>query len=241
MLRTMLRTTLRTTPVAALACLITLAGALAGCSSDAPETPARGDAGGDSSFVPVVDAGACGVTTAQVAVASALHVEQGSALTHASNPPAGGDHYPFWTRWGVYETPVPRGNWIHNLEHGGVALLYRCPDRASCPELAAKVEALAASLPQDPVCATEVPPIRNRVVVTPDPELPEGVEVAAAAWGYTLIARCFDGSALRTFYMERFGRAPEDFCADGVSGVGMDSGTGGSDAPVEDTSDGASD
>lgn len=236
---------LRTTSRVALACLGTLI-ALAGCSSDAPESGASADAGDDSGFVPVVDAGPCGVTTAQVPVTSALHVEQGSALTHASNPPAGGDHYPFWTSWGVHDTPVPRGNWIHNLEHGGVALLYRCPDRASCPELAAKIEALAASLPQDPVCEAEFPPIRNRVVVTPDPELPEGVEVAAAAWGYTLVARCFDESALRTFYLERHGRAPENFCTDGVMGVGMDSGTTSDatgDAELEDASsdDAASD
>lgn len=214
------------------ACLVFVGASLGACSSETT-TPARTDAGAQPDFVPVVDAGSCGVTTAKIPADGALHVEQGSDLTHASNPPAGGNHYPFWTRWGAHETPVPRGNWIHNLEHGGVALLYRCKDRASCPDLAGKVEALAASLPQDPACASESPPVRNRVVVTADPDLPEGVEVAAAAWGYTLIARCFDEGALRAFYLDHFGRAPEDFCTDGVPGVGMDAGVG-ADAAASD-------
>lgn len=170
------------------------------------------------------DAGSCGVTTARFNPNPAIHVDQGSTLTFASNPPCGGNHYPFWATWGVHETPIPRGNWIHNLEHGGVVFLYRCASRAACPELAAKLEALAKTFPQDPVCATEIPPIKNRAIVTPDPDLPAGVQVAVAAWGENLVARCVDDALFRDFYTAHAGRAPENFCSDGTRLVPVDSG-----------------
>lgn len=182
---------------------------LGGCSSEDSTVATAKDAGPDPL---VTDAGACGVTTGYYPPTSATHVAETTALVFASNPPCGGDHFASWVDWGIHDTVVPRGNWIHNLEHGGVAFLYRCASRAACPDLAAKLEALARSLPADPMC---VSPVRNRIVVTPDPLLPEGVEVAAAAWGYNLVARCFDEAALREFYTRRTARGPENTCAQG--------------------------
>jgi hypothetical protein len=189
---------------------------VSGCSQTAPDTGSTPkDSAVDTKIPTVADAGMCGVTTSFVEPNPAIHVDQGSTLTHGSNPPCGGNHYPIWATWGPHASVVPRGNWIHNLEHGGVVFLYRCASREACPEVAAKLEALAASLPQDPSCATEVPPIRNRIVVTADPELPAGVQIAAASWGYNLVARCLDEAALREFYNAHFGRAPENFCSEG--------------------------
>lgn len=175
-----------------------------------PPTVADADSG--KPFVPLDDAGTCGVTTRRYELGYAVHVDQGTPLTHVSNPPCGGNHYPIWALFRSHPKPVPRGNWIHNLEHGGVVFLYRCASRAACPDLAAKLEALAQALPADPAC---VSPVRNRIVVTPDPNLPEGVQFAAAAWGYNLVARCFDEDAFRGFYTRRFGRGPESTCAEG--------------------------
>ncbi len=195
------------------AALVGVGGLAGGCSGNvaAPEPP----------FVALDDAGACGVTTRKFPVASAIHVEQGSKLDYNSNPPSAGNHYPFWAMWRSHGTPLPRGNWIHNLEHGGVVFLYRCASRAACPEIAAKLEALAASLPADPIC---VAPIRNRILITPDPELPEGVTVAASAWGYTLHARCVDETLFGDFYRERGGRGPEVFCGEGAFSGELDGG-----------------
>jgi hypothetical protein len=193
--------------------LVLIAGS-ASCGSDESSSTAK-DAGGDVNVPTLNDAGACGVTTARVSPDPAIHVDQGSMLTFASNPPCGGNHYPFWATWGVHSEPIPRGNWIHNLEHGGVVFLYRCANRAACPDIAAKLEALVATLPADPVCGSQVPPIKNRAIVTPDPELPAGVQVAVAAWGHNLVARCIDDTAFREFYLAHAGRAPENFCSDG--------------------------
>jgi len=208
------------------ASLLALASMVLGCGGSSEDAPSTSS---DASVPLVSDSGACGVTTTRVPSASAVHVDQGSALTFASNPPCGGDHYPFWATWGVHPEAVPRGNWIHNLEHGGVVFLYRCADRAACPELAAKVEALVGTLPGESLCSA---PVKNRAIVTADPLLPEGVQVAAVAWEHSLVARCVDDAALKNFYLARVGRAPENTCAEGSSLVappgdaGMETGNG---------------
>ena len=170
----------------------------------------------DASIALLDDAGVCGVTTRRFDVVGARHVPVGTVVPYASNPPSGGDHYAIWLSWGAHDAPVPPGHWVHNLEHGGVALLYRCANRAACPELAGQLESIAAAVPQDARCTVEAPGVRGRVLVLPDPDLPDGVQVAAAAWGYTLVARCVDAPLLRQFYVDHEGHGPEDLCADGV-------------------------
>jgi hypothetical protein len=142
----------------------------------------------------------------------ALHHEQGKALEWNSNPPATGPHYNVWAPWArAYDQPVPRGNWVHNLEHGGVVLLYRCP--CGCPEVVERLTQLGRSLPQDSRC---MPPINARWLVTPDPLLPEDTLVAAAAWGFTYRANCVDEASLRAFINEHYAKSDEDICADGL-------------------------
>jgi hypothetical protein len=169
--------------------------------------------------------GACGANVDHVDPTSRNHVPEGTQVTYATNPPSGGDHYAIWATWGVHTEPLPPGYWVHNQEHGGVVFLYKCASRAACPSLAAQVEAVAAAIPQDPICD---PSVRARVVVLPDPDLPAGVQIAAAAWGYAWTATCFDGDRLRKFYDATFGHGPEDECAQGF--VSDPTGDGGSDA-----------
>src|SRR5262245_26738068 len=69
----------------------------------------------------------CLVTIDEPPQAQAFHVDEldeAGVLTQLmfmSNPPAGGPHYPRWAHWMTmfmqYPTPIPRGYWIHNLEH----------------------------------------------------------------------------------------------------------------------------
>lgn len=44
-----------------------------------------------------------------------------------SNPPTSGAHDPAPAPWGVNPNPVTKEKIVHNLEHGGVAILYNCP------------------------------------------------------------------------------------------------------------------
>lgn len=150
----------------------------------------------------------CKVQVQKVAFEGAQHVPTGERLTFASNPPASGSHYPTWGRWAVHTTPLPRGHYVHNLEHGGVALLYRCA--SDCPDIVAGLRAVMDAQPQDPACT---PPIKSRIVLTPDPEL--DVPVAAAAWTYTYRADCVDAPSLSAFIRDHYDQASESLCFDG--------------------------
>ena len=156
--------------------------------------------------------GPCAAVVTQVPADAANHALQGTALTWQTNPPAEGTHYPVWVPWAqAFTEQVPRGNWLHNAEHGGVVLLYRCPD--GCPEVVTQLAAFAAALPQDPLCQSA---INARWVLTPDPLLPDGVQVAAVSWGYSYKASCLDLDSLQGFITAHYARAPEDTCAQGA-------------------------
>jgi hypothetical protein len=140
-----------------------------------------------------------------------LHVSPGTPIRWSSNPPATGKHYPSWAGWFRSYSSLERGYWMHNAEHGGVILLYRCPD--GCEGDLAALIAVAQARPQDPRCAL---PVRNRVMVVADPMLPEGTKIAAVAWNAYYTAGCVDAAALTSFVDDHYGRGPEDLCSDGL-------------------------
>lgn len=135
------------------------------------------------------------------------HVPDCSPVSYQSNPPASGAHYEHWAAHGVYRAPLPRGFWVHNLEHGAVVLSYHCDD--GCPDEVARAEQFLDELPEDESC-----PGGRRVLLVPDPLL--DVRWAASAWGFTLRAGCFDPLAFRRFHSEHYARAPEDVCSEGL-------------------------
>jgi hypothetical protein len=63
------------------------------------------------------------------------HIQEGEAspLAYNSTPPTSGPHYGGLAEWGVHSQPVPDELVVHNLEDGGVAIWYDCPD--GCDEL----------------------------------------------------------------------------------------------------------
>ena len=156
---------------------------------------------------PFADAGPCGATSAQQPIEGETHVPDCSMVSYVSNPPSSGNHYPDLAAYHPYSTPVPRGFWVHDLEHGGIVVTYQCGD--GCDALAARIAAWVDTLPPDPSCGDA-----RRVTVTPDPLL--DVPVAASAWGWTLRATCFDEAEFTRFYSEHVGMAPEDVCGGGV-------------------------
>jgi len=155
----------------------------------------------------------CNAHERNVTVQASPHVDpSGGAIAYATNPPASGPHYPFWARWGSWPN-VPRGNWVHNLEHGGVALLARCPT-GTCDDVRAELTRAVASFTADPTCApSPALPVAVRVVITNDPAVTTAV--AGAAWGWLYSADCVEPATLRAFYARHARGAPEDFCADG--------------------------
>jgi hypothetical protein len=183
-------------------------------------TGSDGDTGGLDAAVsdarPKLDApvkidAPCAVTVFSPPILPSPHVPVGSTLEYNSNPPSSGPHFPIWAAFKKYDTPVPRGYWVHSMEHGAVVLAYRCGD-GGCPDIALGLQAVADAVASDPFCPGDP---RVRVIITPDPLL--DVPVAAAAWGWTYRAECLDLPSLKAFAQEHYAQGPENTCADGQS------------------------
>ncbi|HEU0035656.1 MAG TPA: DUF3105 domain-containing protein [Kofleriaceae bacterium] len=153
--------------------------------------------------------GTCGVVDIHDEEAG-LHVAQGTPIEYSTNPPSSGKHYPIWAAWDRTYASLDRGFWVHNAEHGAVVLLHR----GTSTELEAGLADAVRAFPDDAMCEA---PVRNRALVVADPLLPDGVDVAAVAWGVTYTATCVDPDALLEFHADFYARAPENLCDEGAS------------------------
>lgn len=178
----------------------------------APACGSSSEAGPDASEQPTGDP--CNGRIISAPLAGAPHVPEGSSVTWSTNPPTSGPHYPIWAKWDRQYASLARGNWVHNLEHGGVVLAYRCD--AGC-DTAATLAEIAVALPADPLCDA---PVRHRVIVVADPLLPNDGDVAYVAWGTYYTGTCVDEAEATKFYTEHAGRGPEQLCADGSGAYG---------------------
>ena len=123
------------------------------------------------------------------------HVEDGTEIVWESNPPHSGPHYPMWQSWGEHPETVPRGNWVHNLEHGGIVLAYLCP--SDCTEAKDVLRQVIADRPD------------LRILMTSDPELGEE-GFAAISWTWVYRFDTPDLATLLCFVDQHEGNAPED-------------------------------
>lgn len=139
------------------------------------------------------------------------HVPEGTAITYKSNPPTSGPHYPVWANFQEISVPIEDGYLVHSLEHGAVALLYKC-EGAACPPILEALRKVRDSLPTDSACD---PTIRVRVVIAPYPKM--DVPVAAVAWGWMYKAQCVDVPTITQFAKDNYAHGPENFCSPGRS------------------------
>ncbi|HZO14670.1 MAG TPA: DUF3105 domain-containing protein [Polyangiaceae bacterium] len=148
-----------------------------------------------------------------------VHVDLCSPIQFHSNPPTSGEHYGLWAQYAVYDTPVPRGLYLHSMEHGGVALLFNCSLHADCTALTQTLIDIRNAFGQDGDCDAGT---LNRIVVTPDPDL--DVPFAAAAWGHSLKAQCVDRVLVDDFIDAHYAGGPEDTCGRGIDPTDPQSG-----------------
>lgn len=123
------------------------------------------------------------------------HVPIGTDIEWANNPPHSGEHFPMWELWGEHESTVERGYWVHNMEHGGIVLGYRCAD-----DCEAEVEVLREVIAARP---------DSRILLTPDAQL-EGDRFAAVSWTWVYRFDEPDLDTLLCFVDQHFNHAPED-------------------------------
>jgi hypothetical protein len=134
------------------------------------------------------------------------HVDPSTAPTYQFYPPASGPHYSV-----AGSAPVPwktigtlqEGQYIHNLEHGGIAILYDCPSGTDCTTLKNQLENYVKNL-----APTE--PTFNEVKIVMSP-YSRGMQkkVALVAWDYIQFLDGYDQNAITRFYESHVDRGPE--------------------------------
>lgn len=172
----------------------------------------------DANDDPIYPEASCFVRIDSPPLEPGIHVPIGTVITTwDSNPPSSGQHYPIWAAYQEYDAAVPRGYYVHDLEHGAIDYLYNCAlidggADGGCAALVAGLEKAVAAMPTDPMCD---PSVRVRFVLTPDPLTLR--PVAAAAWGWTYQADCIDLPTLEAFAAAHYAQAPENFCTNGTT------------------------
>ena len=135
------------------------------------------------------------------------HVTLGAFVKYALCPPASGNHYNSQgdgpIRPGVYgpdDQATPQG-WIHNLEHGGLVLLYRCTggDTACSESSQAALSQFNASFPNSPICDVPRGTVGPVVARFDQMKWP----YAAIVWGLVLPLDTLDVNQIQAFFAQQ--------------------------------------
>lgn len=127
------------------------------------------------------------------------HVPAGIPVRYRHHPPTSGLHWPKPAPWGDYEQEVPEETWVHNLEHGGIVILYRC--ETPCPDLVRQLREVYASFPKSKYGHV-------KILISPYSKLK--TRLAALAWSWIDELDSFDRNRLLHFYRAHVDRGPED-------------------------------
>ena len=167
--------------------------------------------GGDGSDGASGAGGDCPVDVEAHPLETGYHVTECSFIEYSTNPPCTGEHYPVWAAYQSYDFPLPRGYWVHSLEHGAIVITYNCDD--GCADEVAEVQGMIDALPADPRCSGTG--VDVQVILTPDPLL--DVRWGLSSWGDTLRTDCVNVAAFEQFYFDHLAQGPEDICGGGVA------------------------
>jgi len=129
------------------------------------------------------------------------HINEGTpGGPYTSVPATSGTHWPTPANWGVYTTALPQERYLHNLEHGGIVIIYQ-PSQVDAAGLAT-----LTSWAQQQI-TTE----RFKVILTPWAGADFGHPLAVTAWDWLLYLDTPDTGAIRTFLDARYQKSPEPF------------------------------
>ena len=157
------------------------------------------------------------------------HVAAGTVIKYTLCPPASGKHFaasglgPIKPALYGPDDKQPPGGWIHNMEHGGLVILYRCqapPAGASSGALPAgdgctdagqqALKQLYDDWPASPICG--IPPHLLSPVIARFDDM--AWPYAALLWDLVLPLDHFDRDAILAFYAQEGERTnPEHQCA----------------------------
>jgi Protein of unknown function (DUF3105) len=130
------------------------------------------------------------------------HVGRGVKVTYTYCAPASGSHVnlpgvagPIAARvYGPTDNVVPEG-WIHNLEHGGLVILYKSNSEGGTPEGQAKFKAFYEAFPPAQNCGP---------IIAPFDQMSSPFQ--AILWGRVLPLETFDEARVTAFWEQWGGR-----------------------------------
>ena len=140
------------------------------------------------------------------------HVAVGEKVTYPVCPPASGKHInrtgfgPLQPKvYGPDDTSTPNG-WVHNLEHGGLVLLYSC-DKGSCDDNSLQaLRDFSVGFPTSAVC--QIPPNVIGPVIARFEEMP--TRFAALVWNRVLYMDTLDTQQAYDFFLRYAERVSTD-------------------------------
>lgn len=153
----------------------------------------------------------------QLPLDPANHIASGQPK-YLTNPPTSGAHYNLRglapLPWGFYDQPYPPEDWLHNLEHGGVVILYQCLQPGTnmggatlietplyCPDTQTPVQQFISSAPRDAIF--------KEVKILATPYAVPGHRFAIVAWGWRVFMDSWDPSLAERFYEAHVDNGPE--------------------------------
>lgn len=132
------------------------------------------------------------------------HVPAGTQVPYKHQPPTSGPHYPqpdapvAWQYIGTLKPEV----WVHNLEHGGIVILYNCP--SGCDDLQQKLKTYVNDIvPAEPTFG------EYKVVLSPYSQGMGSHQVAVLAWDWIEFLDGYDQAKITEFYEAHVDQGPE--------------------------------
>lgn len=126
------------------------------------------------------------------------HICMNETIEYKENIPTYGDHRKLWAAWGEYQF-LPKQRWVHNLEHGGIVMLYHpCALHAEVEKLRDIVE----------TCL-------YRHIITPYSDLEPGHPLALVAWGNSVEMSVVSKEIAVKFIQKYALKAPEKLADQG--------------------------
>jgi hypothetical protein len=145
------------------------------------------------------------------------HVTVGAKVTYTYCAPASGSHYnkpgsagPIVARvYGPNDSIIPQ-NWIHNLEHGALVLLYQGTSPGATAEGQVQLKAFYDAFPPGPVCGTPKGTLGPVIARFDDMATP----FQAIVWGRVLPLQTLDTAQILQFWSQWGEKTnPEPQCA----------------------------
>ncbi|MGI8657466.1 MAG: DUF3105 domain-containing protein [Candidatus Limnocylindria bacterium] len=130
-----------------------------------------------------------------------VHIGRGQPLSQVNRPPSSGPHYAARATYGVSSQPIEPGSWIHALEHGAIAVLYKCNGAEECARTGSELRKQVYE------------PARNgrlgerKLVIAPYTDM--DAPITAVAWGRVLELPTLDAVQILAFYERYLDRGPE--------------------------------